>query len=118
MIEIVNVRGMIPNDPRIVYCGRTFAGWTGGVLQNRFHSVVEANRDMVCEKYRLWLWSQIKGKSGPEWDEIVKLANREIAGDKLILGCWCAPKRCHTESIRKAILWAISEFAKEKAAVV
>ncbi len=45
-----------------------------------------ATRDEAVERFREWFLSQ---------PELVAAARRELRGK--VLGCWCAPARCHAE---------------------
>ena len=114
MIIIVNVKGVSPNRPDITYCGRASHGWSGSDLGNPYYSSDEKRRDEMCEKYKVWLWGKIKNKTGVEWNAIRSLAILDAMDEAIKLGCWCAPKRCHTESIRNAIKWAQKELALDE----
>lgn len=89
--------------------------WTGGeeakvdrstVLGNPFGIGRDGTRDEVIAKYREWLWGQIEER-GEVWEALLRLLSRaRRAGDNgLGLACWCAPKRCHAEIIRAALIW-------------
>jgi len=55
-------------------------------------------RDRVCDKYdeRIqWSWKYI--------EPLNKLRELNIKYGKLRLFCWCAPLRCHGESIKRMI---------------
>ncbi len=97
-MKIVNVRGLKANTPGITYCGRSFAGWTGSVLGNPFKVGRDGTLDEVITQYEMWLAGQIILSAG----EPQRAALRELTEDS-VLGCWCAPKRCHCEVIEK--LW-------------
>jgi hypothetical protein len=62
---------------------------------NPFKMNSEAERDQVCERYKLWLWKKFKSDDG--------FARRLMALEGKTLGCWCAPKRCHGHEIVKLI---------------
>jgi hypothetical protein len=96
--QVVNVRGMPPNQPGITYCGRPCAGWIGSPLANPFHIGRDGTRQEVIEKYRAWLQFRIA-----EGDREV-LATLSAIGPTSVLACWCAPLRCHCEVIWEA--WA------------
>lgn len=66
-------------DKYDVYIGRE------SIFGNPFIIGVDGNRDEVIEKYRKWILNQ------PYLMEQVKSLKGKI------LGCWCAPKRCHGE---------------------
>ena len=50
-------RSLMVNE---VYCGRSCNGWKGSVLGNRFKIGRDGSREEVIEKYRRWLWKEIK----------------------------------------------------------
>ena len=71
-------------------------------LGNPFPMRKEADRDEVVEQYTAWLRSQYAAKS-PVRDELERLLS--IARQQpLELVCFCAPKRCHADVIRNAII--------------
>lgn len=59
-------------------------------------------RRQVIEDFRSHLRTQMRSKS-PTWMAVIELANRVQAGEKLALQCWCCPKACHGDVIKKAI---------------
>ena len=75
-----------------VYIGR------GSLWGNPFKIGADGTREEVIEKFRLYLWEQIKaGKISKE--QLVELEGKR-------LGCFCAPQACHGDIIVKAIKWA------------
>ncbi len=97
-MRVVNVRGLTPGAPGVYYCGRACAGWPESPLANPFVLNFEADRDAVIDRYWLWLEDLVR-----ENDRAVVTALLDLPEDAL-LGCWCAPKRCHAE--------AVMEFAR------
>ena len=93
MNQIVNVRGLRPNQPGILYCGRAWAGWQASPLGNPFRPGRDGTREEVLERYRSWLGGQIT-----EGNQEVLDALAAIKADS-ILGCWCFPSRCHCQII-------------------
>lgn len=78
-----------------VYIGRP-SSW-GNPLPLRH----ERERSAIIEKYRQWLWGEIK-------------AGRVTVADLLeldgkTLGCWCKPKACHGDVIAAAVAWATQQ---------
>ena len=72
-----------------VYIGRP------GKWGNPFEIGKDGSRDTVISKYRLWLWKELQsGKITKE--EILKL-------DGKVLGCWCAPLKCHGDVLINAV---------------
>ena len=102
-IKVINVAGMPANSPGIWYCGRDWAGWKAGVLANRHHMKSEANRGEAAEKFDGDLFADIQ-RQGPMYWELRAIQRKLEAGETVTLGCWCAPKVCHCDTIRKAVL--------------
>ena len=90
------------------YQGEGYYVGRPSVLGNPFPMKSEKDRDEVCEKYRVWLWGEIK-KKDLVFDELNKLAGEFKEKGELVLICWCAPKRCHAEVIRSAVLWMVGQ---------
>jgi hypothetical protein len=66
-----------------VYCGRP-SKWG-----NPFEIGKDGTRQQVIDKYEKWILQQ------PELiDQLWELKGK-------VLGCWCAPKRCHCEILAK-----------------
>ena len=55
-------------------------------------------REVVLEKYRIYLWQQIKD-GNISIEDLLNLDNK-------VLGCFCKPKNCHGDIIAKAVEWA------------
>ena len=82
-----------------VYCGRGSALGNPFVMQN----LSDTERNRVCDKYEEW-FQKLLTKTGDmpfliQLHTIRKLAQK---GD-VTLQCFCAPKRCHCETIKKYI---------------
>lgn len=88
MVEVINLRNCKdwgkPGDIRI---DRTTKWGNPFIMQN------ESERDAVCNKYEIWLNKQLRQK---------KLDIKELKNAQR-LGCWCHPKRCHGDYLKKKI---------------
>ena len=73
-----------------VYCGR--GGETRGRWGNPFRVGVDGERDEVCEKHAAWLDGKIAAPNGQKPPTRAEI--RAYLRGK-VLGCWCAPQRCH-----------------------
>jgi hypothetical protein len=95
MIEICNLRNeKAKNAYDVVVCrGKS-------VLGNPFTLLSETDRDYVCDRYREWFNEQIID-SKAVLDELIRLHGVWKNYGKLRLFCWCAPKRCHAETIKR-----------------
>jgi hypothetical protein len=74
----------------------------GSPLQNWFYMHNESERDKVCDQYLAELRIRYK-RGGAEKNELIRLATIYKETNHLILICWCAPKRCHAQSIAQAV---------------
>lgn len=101
-IQVVNVKHCLKAN--VVYCGRKMPGREGSPLGNPFRpaDASDGERERVIALYRTWLWEQLQADT-PARREFVHLATRVAAGDKVMLGCWCAPKHCHCHVIADAV---------------
>lgn len=94
MIYIKNMRKEKPLNPwDVIVCHPSVFGnpsvGKGGV--------VESERDKVCDEYDMWFDKNIQ-KLKPHLDLLyTKWKEYGI----LNLFCWCAPKRCHAETIKR-----------------
>ena len=73
------------------------------VLGNPFFMADEKQRDRVCDQYVVWL-EKNKQENWSVISELLRLQELYKKHGKLRLFCWCAPKRCHAETIRENIL--------------
>lgn len=58
----------------------------------RMRNGSDAERDRVCDAFEEWAMA-------PEQEQFRKEVRRVLRGKHL--ACWCAPKRCHAETLRK-----------------
>lgn len=67
-----------------VYVGRPT------IFGNPFEIGRDGSRDEVCDKYEAWV------KSRPS---LITSIKRQLKGKHLV--CWCAPLRCHAETLQR-----------------
>lgn len=91
MINIKNLRKEKPENPWDVFICRPSA------LGNPFLLKTESNRNMVCDKYEIWFHENID--SLKEYLDQLNTKHKEYG--ILNLFCWCSPKRCHGETVKK-----------------
>jgi len=95
MIQIVNLRsGKSPVEPWEVYVDRRSP--LGNPFKMKGNSEEERNR--VCDEYDAWLNEALRTNPLVH-AEFQRLLNLYRMHGQLSLYCWCAPKRCHAESI-------------------
>ena len=100
--KVVNVRSYDwKNDPDFVYIGRAnpHYGLKGSKFGNPFRSGQDGTLAEVLEKYRVWLWNEMK---------VGRISHEDLLDlDGKSLGCWCKPKGCHGDVVKRAVEWAV-----------
>ncbi len=91
-IEIMNLRKTKPSKPYDVRIDRS------SPLGNPFPMKSEADRDDVCDVYEEWFYFTTHTKTFNDARNDLRYAYYEHG--KLRLFCWCAPLRCHGETIK------------------
>ena len=112
-IEVVNIKSNpeVKKQDNYVYCGR------GSDLGNPFvmkdYSIEE--RDRVCDEHESYLLENLKSDN----EESKKIKNQlnyiwNIARKKgsVKLGCFCAPLRCHCDTLKKELEMKFIESKK------
>ena len=85
-----------------IYIGR------GSALGNPFKMVDESRRDQVIEQFRQHLWIEIKSNpDGAMNTELMRISRMIKCGKKIMIQCFCKPKACHGDVIKRAIEWLI-----------
>ena len=64
---------------------------------NPFYMRNEGMRDEVCGKYEAYFYKKVK-EAGAFRDYVAHIYRTALKND-VALGCWCAPKRCHADTI-------------------
>ena len=73
------------------------------VLGNPFFMKDESMRNEVCDKYQAHFEREILKIGSPFHTEVTRLYKLAKSGKQLNLQCWCAPKRCHGDTIKAFI---------------
>lgn len=94
MIEICNLRVVRPSMPYDVVVDRR------SVLGNPFHMKDESERDQVCDLYACLFELIEPGDNDPRAQALRSLLETYLEHDRIRLFCWCAPRRCHAETIK------------------
>ena len=81
------------------------------VLGNKSWRGIESEREASCLKYDIWLKEKIKVGDRTVCDELNRLYLIAKKGN-LYLACWCAPKQCHSESIKRVLEAKLHESRK------
>jgi len=101
VINIVNIRGGHDSDAVThFYCDRR------SPVGNPFAMSHKQSRDDVCDQYEEYFHERMIGTSirDHEFQEYVYDIQRAYVDGDVSLLCWCAPLRCHTQTIKNYIL--------------
>lgn len=82
---------------------------SNSILGNKFYMSSEVMRDVVCDKYEEWIREKINNKDVAVINELHRLIKIYLEYGQLNLFCWCAPKRCHAESIKRILIEMMQE---------
>lgn len=107
-ITVVNIKTF---QGRSEYIGRPMPNRTGSPLGNRYkvQPFGPYERDeSVLVLYRAWLWKEMQNRSGAVYAELIRLA-LIAKTSPLNLGCWCAPKICHGDIVKRAVTFLIKQ---------
>lgn len=83
-----------------VYIGR------GSRWGNPFVIGRDGNRDQVCEQHAEYLRNQVRR------GEVTREQLAALHGKDLV--CFCAPLRCHGDTLEKAAAWAFNQLKQRK----
>lgn len=105
-IEIKNLRTERPTEP---YQVRIDKGHS--ILANPYYMHSEEERDEVCNKYRDYFYQNVHHNYAftEALRNLYRIAKKY---GKLELFCWCYPKRCHGETIKKFLMKYLEENKK------
>ena len=70
---------------------------------NPFYMHSEAERDKVCDQYQAYFDSKVSKKTDNAFMNYLRGIYKFAQNQPVALACWCAPKRCHGETIKKFI---------------
>ena len=95
-IIVIHQEQPVPAGYSPVYVGRP------SVLGNPYVMQTEADRAEVIARFTTYL-SEAMQEHTEQASAVWALAERVRAGERLALQCWCAPKACHGDVIRREI---------------
>lgn len=100
MIKVINIE---KTRQEYVYIGNACPerNLRASLLANPFTIYQENDREKIMQDYHDWLRKEIKAK-GPIYRYMLSLQLQSIQKN-LILGCWCKPKKCHGDIIKKIL---------------
>ena len=103
-ITVGNVRdGLLPEHDLHIYCGRgepKDQRMINGHMGNVHWMASENQRDAVCDAFA----ADMARSDHPYWPSVRRLTQRLAEGKSIALYCFCAPKRCHADTIRELAL--------------
>lgn len=103
MINVINGTVLGFNHPDEIYIGRSYKKtMKESPLHNPF-SVKEYGRDKALELYTYYLFNEYRKQSGPVYEELLRLSKLYKEKQTLTLVCWCKPKPCHGDVIKKVL---------------
>ena len=73
----------------------------GFPLGNPFVMKTEAGRDEVCELYEDYFRNKLASNDTRLTTELARAVEKTIQNGYIKLGCLCAPKRCHGDTIAR-----------------
>lgn len=97
MIRIVNLRNVqLHAGEKLIKVDRSTP------VGNPFpmHNQSEAERNRVCDEYAVYFKQKVTEKTDTQFMEYLRDIYRAAKKQDIALGCWCAPKRCHAETIK------------------
>lgn len=102
MIKVVK-KGYRPETGTLVYIGR------GSPLGNPFRmgASSQVERDRVCDLYIPWIQGKIQAKDKEVCGALNHIYTLAKKGD-VYLECFCAPLRCHGDTVKEIVDSAIS----------
>ncbi len=97
-ITVVNKRQ--PKDGHREYVGRP------SPLGNPY-PLSHYEREESIRLYKRWLWHKIIHKDEDVIRELDRLLHVYAVDGELQLECWCAPKACHADVIKRVLIWKL-----------
>ena len=99
MIKIINMRSgkKLKLGVPVIPVDRTTR------LGNPFHMKNETERDKVCEEYEAYFNKKVAEKTDEKFMNDLRAIYKLAKNGDVYLACWCYPKRCHAETIKKFI---------------
>lgn len=70
-------------------------------LGNPFYMRDESMRDEVCDKYEVWFKAKTEAKDPAVMAQLRSLWSIGKRDGHVNLGCYCAPRRCHADTIAR-----------------
>ena len=91
-----------PTTNRRFYCGRGSALGNPYFMKGPDSHFSEDGRDYACDQYEKYFEHCMSIHDKNMLKELKEIYDAALVGD-VELACFCAPKRCHTETIKRYI---------------
>lgn len=101
MITVVNIKNHVRDGTRIIHCGRGTPLGNPFIMKNKTLS----ERDRVCDQYKAHFKCITDGKlpvHATARKMLAEIKDAAARGD-VQLHCYCAPLRCHCDTIKAYI---------------
>jgi hypothetical protein len=111
MIRVVNLFTASPEErARAIYIGRYSRDYCQpqSPLGNPYKVTTGQEPEQAVALYRIWLWQRIQ-EQGKVYRELERIAQLAKQGEEVLLMCYCAPRICHGDVVKKAIEWMLKE---------
>jgi hypothetical protein len=77
-------------------------------LGNPFIMRGESQRDEVCNQYDAYFRKKVESNDPAFLKELCRIQEIAVQYNQITLFCWCAPKRCHAQTIANWLLATVS----------
>lgn len=99
-IRIVNMHSYVAlPDEVLIKVDRTTPVGNPFPMDNQ----TQAERDRVCNQYNVYFGDKVKAKTDKAFMDALRSIYKAALKNDVALGCWCYPKRCHAETIKRFI---------------
>lgn len=102
MIEILNLKHDKMSEPYDFRVDRASPVGNPFVMKGGLKD--ESTRDSVCDKYEEYFKIRVQEEKSDFLEYLAKMEQAVEEYGRLRLFCWCTPKRCHSETIKKWLL--------------
>jgi hypothetical protein len=73
----------------------------------------DAARNLCCDRFAR-MADRDMAVHGPIWRAVQELARRVMDGERIVLMCWCTPKRCHGHYIAMLVERVVAQLTEAK----
>lgn len=88
-------------------------------LGNPFFMDNESQRDEVCDKYEVWFYKMLEENVNESFlAHLQEIYEAALQSKEVALLCWCAPKRCHAETIKQFIEAKVRESRQRRMDII